>query len=128
MSPSSCCRRRNGSDHLAERPSRVAVAHLHDRDAPARHGVTQLHARIYPIAVSVKHQMHPQTQLADLTPLVSLSNLFIVLSIPQGPKFEFSKFDHDHRALTSIYWENTSQESQELDKWCTSIDLQLVYM
>ena len=56
VSPSGCCHRRNGGDQLAERASRVAVAHLHDRDALARHGVTQLHARIYQRAVSVSNQ------------------------------------------------------------------------
>jgi hypothetical protein len=43
-----CRRRRDGVNNLAQGLNRVAVAHLHDGDAPARHRVAQLHARVRP--------------------------------------------------------------------------------
>ena len=118
VSPSGCYHRRNGGDQLAERASRVAVAHLHDRDALARHGVTQLHARIYQRAVSVsnqKHRMHPQTQLADMTPLVSLSNLFVVLCLHhKGQSLCSPSLAVNDYALTSIYWEILAKNHKNL--------------
>jgi len=50
-----------GGDYLTERLSRVAVAQLHDGDAPVRHSITQLHARIYPRAVSASNQLIKRT-------------------------------------------------------------------
>ena len=42
-----------------------------------------------------------------------------VESTPQGPKCEFSKFSCDWLHINFNLLGNTSQESQELDKWCT---------
>jgi len=59
--------------------------------------------------------MHPQTQLADMTPLVSLSNLFVVLSqhhkdqSVSSPSLALTDY-----TLTSIYWETLAKNHKNL--------------
>jgi hypothetical protein len=59
--------------------------------------------------------MHPQTQLADMTPLVSLSNLFVVLCLHhKGQSLCSPSLAVNDYALTSIYWEILAKNHKNL--------------
>jgi len=83
--------------------------------SPRRHPAACTHLSKSSFSVKSKHRMHPQTQLADMTPLVSLSNLFVVLSLHHKDQSVSSlSLAVTGYTLTSIYWETLAKNHKNL--------------